>query len=323
MRLIYPYLKNKRFYNYKYDRPESFLLGTIPSIFNTVFNRKKISKEELAQWITKPQLVERSTVPRITWIGHATFLIQVGGLNILTDPVFGSPFRFFKRLLPPGISLNQLPPLDIVLISHNHFDHMEKMSLEILKFHNCSFLIPLGDKAWFIKKKFPKVYEYSWWEKHKIERDGILHDMIFSFLPAFHWSGRSLFDKNRSLWGSWMISHNDQHIYFAGDTAYGPHFEQIGIQFPQITTALLPIGPVEPFQWMKHNHMNGEQAVKAFVALKAQQLIPMHWGTFALGTESFLTPLDILKTAWQEYKDLVINKNVSVLQVGQTLVSST
>lgn len=320
IRLIYPYQKSKRFYNYKYHQPESFFSGTLPSFLQTVLCRRQPTKAELSKWINESPLPinERSIKPIITWIGHATFLIQIGGLNIITDPVFGTPSRFFRRLLPAGIIAQQLPPIDLVLISHNHFDHMDKKSLDILKDRReTSFLVPIGDKRWFTKRQFANVHEYLWWEKYKIERDGQLHDVVCTFLPAFHWSGRGLFDKNKSLWGSWMISYDTYHIYFGGDSAHGPHFEQIGSQFPNITAALLPIGPGEPFKWMKHNHMNGEQAVKAFISLNAQQLIPMHWGTFDLSSEPFLNPINKLDKAWSDHKDLLKNRELKMLKVGE------
>ncbi len=318
VRLIYPYQKNKRFYNYKYHQPESLLFGTIPSTVHSLLFRPKIPSSELAQWHTTVPVVQRSITPLITWIGHATFLIQIGGLNIVTDPVFTTPLRMFPRLLPLGITLEQLPPIDLVLISHNHFDHMDSASLHGLKRHaGISFLVPQGDKAWLVQRKFGAVHEYMWWEKYTVEREGQVHDLVCTFLPAFHWSGRGLLDKNRSLWGSWMISYADYHIYFGGDTAHGPHFHQIGTQFPAINTALLPISPGQPFAWMKHNHMNAAQAVQSFIALGAQQLIPMHWGTFAQGSEPFLAPINGLTAAWQEYSDLLLNKKLQLLKVGE------
>jgi L-ascorbate metabolism protein UlaG (beta-lactamase superfamily) len=319
--LIYPYQKNKRFYNYKYHRPESFLFGTVPALLHTLWYRASYKKQNFEEWIEhSPMVVERSVQPVITWIGHATFLIQIGGINILTDPIFGKALRLFPRLLPCGLTINQLPPIDIVLISHNHFDHLDKATVvAVNKASRPLFLVPQGNGTWFRKNNVERVQEYMWWEKYTVERSGDLSDVVCTFLPAFHWSGRGLFDKNKSLWGSWMVSCGMEHIYFGGDTAHGPHFEQIGQQFNTIATALLPLGPVEPTKWMRHNHMNAQQVVKAFIALKARQLVPMHWGAFAFGSENCFEVVDRVRVEWQECSDLLEGKGLRVLKVGGKL----
>lgn len=252
------------------------------------------------QWFSPEPLVARSASLQITWIGHATFLIQVEGFNILTDPVFGSITPFYPRNVEPGILLDRLPPIDLLLISHNHWDHMHRPTL--LKLRNrferwgTTILIPDGDERWFKRWGFKDVHPLTWGATHTIftaERE-----LRATFLPTRHWSRHGFFDLNKSLWGSWMISTDYQHIYFAGDSAYGDHFKQIAEHFHDIDVALLPIAPCEPHEWLAASHLNAEQAVQAFADLKARLFIPMHWGTFNFGCDVPLAPVQRLQKSW-------------------------
>lgn len=287
----FPIQKHNRFYNPSGEStPESLLFGTVPSLFKSFRSRLFQKKPKPAAWLHPQQIPFRSHELSLTWIGHASFLIQVADLNILTDPVFGEVSTFFPRILAPGIHLDTLPTIDYVVISHNHWDHMDAASLYALKERNPNMkvLAPQGDKAWFTKRRF-RAYELSWWESHADKK------CTFSFLPAVHWSGRGLFDTNRSLWGSWMIQATDRFIYFAGDTAYGDHFTQIAHEYPSIDVALMPIGPCEPKEWMLRTHMDVELSLQAFHDLKATHFIPMHWGTFPFGNDQFDAPIAQLK----------------------------
>lgn len=286
-----PILKRNRFYNPAGEStPESLLLGTVPSLFKSFTSRLFQKKPQPAAWLHPQQIPFRSQELSVTWIGHATFLIQVADLNILTDPVFGEVSTFFPRILAPGIHLDTLPSIDYVLISHNHWDHMDAASLTALKERHPSMqvLVPRGDKQWFTKRRFT-AHEYSWWESHTEK------NATFSFLPSVHWSGRGLFDTNRSLWGSWMVRAADRAIYFAGDTAYGDHFKQIAHEHSPIDVALMPIGPCEPKEWMLRTHMDVERSLQAFDDLNANHFIPMHWGTFPFGNDQFDAPIAQLK----------------------------
>jgi len=287
----FPIQKRKRFYNPSGESaPESLLFGTLPSLLKSFSSRFFHKKPQPAAWLHPQQIPFRSQELSITWIGHATFLIQVAGLNILTDPVFGEVSTFFPRILAPGIHLDTLPSIDYVLISHNHWDHMDAASLTALKERHpgMQVLVPQGDKEWFTKRKF-QAHELNWWETHSNK------NVTFSFLPAVHWSGRGLFDTNRSLWGSWMVHAADRSIYFAGDTAYGEHFKQIAHEYGSIDVALMPIGPCEPKEWMLKNHMDVERSMQAFQDLQASHFIPMHWGTFPFGNDQFDAPITQLK----------------------------
>jgi len=315
----YPQKSKNRFRNNAPNyRAESFLFETIPSIAQSIIARFNRNHYDSTKWLMPPSILPRSSSLQITWIGHATFLIQLNGYNIITDPVFGNIFSpFFLRLLSPGIAADLLPPIDYVLISHNHRDHMDKKSLYMIKEKNphVHILVPQGDKAWFDYHNFAYNSEHTWWEEIVISPS-----LRFTFLPAVHWSQRYLFDQNRSLWGSWMISHDDQHIYFAGDTAYGDHFVQIAHEFQNIITALLPIGPGEPSAWMKHNHLNSETALQAFETLQADHFIPMHWGTFALGTDHGEEPIIRLQQAWKQKQNNLVNQTLHLAKAGEPIL---
>ncbi len=315
MRKWYPQKKNGRFYNCSPSyKTESLLFGTIPSILQSLVARFTQTSYHPEKWFQDIPLPSQSTSLQIAWLGHATFLIQANGYTIITDPAFGNVSPLFPRLLRTGISANTLPPIDYVLISHNHRDHMDKQSLYAIKQKNPNVhvLVAQGDKAWFDYHQFTNSSEHTWWEETVIS-----HKLRFTFLPSVHWSQRYLFDKNRSLWGSWMISFDDQHIYFAGDTAYGDHFAQIAYEFRQITAALLPIGPCEPSLWMKHNHLSSETALQAFETLQAQHLIPMHWGTFPFGADHAEEPIIRLKHAWKQKREALSHRLLHIVKAGE------
>lgn len=271
---------------------------------------------DIGQWLVNSKIDRYATEPIITWIGHSSFLIQINKKNILTDPIFGSPTIFFPRILPPGIEPHKLPKIDYVLISHNHLDHMDRKSLLFLKQANpnLQILVPEGDQHWFIKRNFTQVYGCTWWKKYPLE------NIDFTFLPALHWSQRGLFDRNKSLWGSWMIQAKDHTIYFAGDTAYSSHFKDISKVFSQIDIALLPIGPCEPRKYMYDTHVNAEEAGEAFLDLKAHQFIPMHWGTFHFGTDAFETPIKRLQRWWKRNRSALHHKSLLIPRFGESLI---
>lgn len=314
-----PFIKGKCFYNNSDEKPENFLLHTLPSFAQALAYRIYVPKHDKASWIHQDTLVlPQSYKPTITWIGHATFLIQVGGLNIITDPVLGEISNLFKRLLPPGISVENLPKIDIVLLSHNHPDHANVPSLHALKKNNPDLLIltPLGDKQWLNSVGFDKVNEYTWWQQYTHHEEEIV---TFTFLPAVHWSQRTFFDRNQSLWGSWMITHEKNSIYFAGDTAYSSHFSEISVSFPSISIALMPIGPCNPDPWMRRTHVDAREAVRGFNELGATHFIPMHWGTFPFGTDRFDTPIKNLHIYWDKFNLETAPQRLHVIPVGKPL----
>jgi|GEM_PF-734942 len=244
-----------------------------------------------------------SIEPKIIWIGHATFLIQINGFNILTDPIFGDvkvgPMTLTKRAMTPGITLEDLPPIDVIVISHNHSDHTDTDALmAISKKYNPTIFVPEGNKSLFESMGFTHVIENSWWDKEQIAKNE--HTLSVSCLPAYHWSIRfSLGSYRRSLWSSWMISTDKYNIFFAGDTAYGKHFKQIGAHFPSIDVALMPIGPTEEGE-NTHQcyHVDAPEAVQAFEDLGARYFVPMHFGTFFLGKNTLEYPIQRLQETW-------------------------
>lgn len=276
----------------------------------------------------KTSLVVLNTVPNaiisnqadklcMHWIGHSTFLIQSGNLNILTDPIWGSATWLFQRSMSPRIAFDDLPPIHYVLISHNHRDHLDETTIRFIKQRNPDviFLVPLGDKLWFDRRNFGRVHEFSWWQEHADQRG-----ITFTFLPARHWSGRGLFDRNRSLWGSWMIQTPMKTVYFAGDTAYWRHFLCIRKYFPSIDVALLPIAPCKPWEHMRHVHLSAEMAIKAFVDLGARYFVPMHWGVFKFGLEGVNDAIVQLECVWRARQNALVN---CVLQKqGELFLSS-
>lgn len=311
-----PFVRNNRFYNSSDDSPENIFIHTIPSFIQSLIGQKKRFPDNAQAWCAKEPVVQQSEALKVTWIGHSTFLIQVGGLNILTDPIFGHPSFLFPRMLPAGISVEELPTIDLILISHNHQDHLDLPSLET--FNNIPILVPHGDKDWLTKRGFYKVEEFMWWDKtvYQGTANGRDYDIEVHFLPAVHWSARGLFDRNKSLWGSWLIRCNGQSVYFAGDTAYGEHFAAIGEEFPSITMALMPIAPCKPNPAMLKSHMDVAQSLDAFNELGAQVFVPMHWGTFAFGVDYFEEPIIELRQLWHTHQ--LSFKELCVLLAGQS-----
>jgi N-acyl-phosphatidylethanolamine-hydrolysing phospholipase D len=226
----------------------------------------------------------------VTWLGHSTMLIKAGKLWILTDPVFSeyaTPFPPFgpKRLTQPPLDMKDLPHIDIVLISHDHYDHLDLQTVrKLAKQQNGSplFLTGLGLKSWFkANVADAKVEELNWWDKIK------LSDANFTFVPAQHSSGRAFTNRNETLWGGWIAEYANKRIYFSGDTAYEAElFKQILQKTGHIDLAALPIGAYKPRDLMRFEHMNPSEAVQAHIDLKPMKSIAIHWGTFQLGDET-------------------------------------
>ncbi len=314
----YPHVHRERFYNYEGEKKANFLFSSLYMMLKA--NIQSLGKQHaILNWIDKKDPIAHSIKLQITWIGHSTFLIQIGGINILTDPIFTDLTPLFRRASPPGIPIELLPSIDFVVISHNHRDHMDAYTLKRLKEHvGITFLVPKGDKAWFQARNFERVIEHMWWDKQTFTASfDRLTQIEFMFLPALHWSQRGAFDYNRSLWGSWMIRCNDITMYFAGDTAYSPHFKDIAREFSSIDLAFMPIGPCEPRSWMKHSHIDAKEAVQGFIDLQANYFVPMHWGTYHLGMDNMLMPLDLLTDCWKERK--LDSKQLYMPKIGQRL----
>ena len=225
------------------------------------------------------------------WVGHATYLINNGDINILTDPIFSkraSPIGFAgpKRMIPPAMQLNDLPKIDAVVVSHNHYDHFDIWSLKKLYKLNPEtiFMIPVGDKKKLIKAGIKNVVEMNWWESLKVS------NTTFHFTPVQHWSKRGLFDRNKSLWGGWFMQTDALALYHAGDTGYSNDFKTTYERLGAPDYSFIPIGAYDPRWFMKDSHVNPEEAVQIALDLKTSHSFGMHWGTFTLTDEPVLEP---------------------------------
>jgi L-ascorbate metabolism protein UlaG (beta-lactamase superfamily) len=242
-----------------------------------------------------------------TFVGHATVLLQWKGLNILTDPNFAPRVIVPKRLVEPGIPLDRLPALDVVVVSHAHFDHLVKPSLRKLA-KDVPIIVPSGLAELITPLGFRRVHELDWWQVYDGEGFKVIH------VPAKHWGRRTPRDRDRG-YGGFVIERHGHHVYFAGDTAYFKGFQEIGRAFP-IELALLPIGAYKPPSF-RQVHCNPEDALQAFADLQARYMVPIHWGTFRLSHEPIHEP-----TAWlaQLIADQGVDDRVRILQHGQTFV---
>lgn len=264
----------------------------------------------VVQTIPAPSISDKMVV---TFVNHATFLIQVDGINILTDPIWAkraSPFSFAgpKRAHEPGIAFEALPKIDIVIISHNHYDHMDAETINKLEQKDSpKFIVPLANFEKMKSFGAKNIIELDWWEPIVLNEN-----LKITLTPSRHWSARSLWDKCESLWGSFFIETKKNKIYFAGDTGYGPHFLETFKRMGAPDLALLPVGAYEPRWFMKDAHVNPEEAVIAHMDLQAKHSIGMHFGTFKLTDEAIDTPLKDLQMAKEKLKVT----NFSVLVPG-------
>ncbi len=231
--------------------------------------------------------------PRITWIGHSTFLIGLGDHNILTDPFFSNrasplPFAGPERFVPPGLDIDELPPIDTIVISHNHYDHMDVAALKKLahRFPDARVLVPLGDGPLVRKSGFTDVRELDWYDTE--DRNGL----NITAVPAIHRSARGPFDLNETLWCGYVLSGAGLKIWFAGDTGAGPVFNEVAKRVGPVDVALVPIGGFLPRDVLRSVHVTPEEAVELARIMGAKTAIGMHWGTLPLGDD---TPLDAIK----------------------------
>lgn len=295
-----------------------------------------------------PFLKHNREIPAITWIGHSTFFIQIGGLNVITDPVWAGQMAFQKRLAPPGIPIEEMPPIDIVLISHSHYDHLNIASLKRLKGEKL-LLVPAGLSTKLRLKGFSQVKELNWWES--VREKGV----SFTFVPSQHWTRRNPWDTNSSHWGGWVIEQADKQaeaisvsrkeaaassdksgeyafdrvndasarplvsasptVYFAGDSGYFGGFKEIGSRF-DIDVALMPIGAYEPEWFMGPQHVTPEEALQAFEDVGARWFVPMHYGAFKLADDTPLEALERLEA--ERVRRRLSGDRVIVLPHGET-----
>ena len=291
-----------------------------------VFNEKK---KNLDMTVPQEHVVEKTKVlsdlerfkddDYIGWIGHATFLIKLGNTTIITDPVFSKnagPLIFGpKRFTEPALNLNEIPKTDLFLLTHNHYDHQDMSTIRRYPYKNSKVLVPLKLGKYFSRYKFKDVNEMDWYEEIKVN-----NDLKVTFLPAVHWSKRSLTDTNKTLWGNFLIEYKDKKIFFACDTGIGNIYKELGNKFGPIDLTLINIGaynfyPMMPYKDKSAYHTNPEEALSVAQDLKSKKVIGMHWGTFVLSLEPIMEPPVRFKDNAEKYG--FKKEEAIVFKVGQ------
>jgi len=255
--------------------------------------------------------------PTVTWVGHSTLLVQLEGVNFLTDPIWSntpSPVQFLgpSRWVAAGIAIADLPSIDFVLISHNHYDHLDLPTLKTLAQRNpqTQFLVPLGNRQLLEKKGIKQVHEFNWGDQMEIK------GITVHCLPAQHWSKRGIADTRKTLWASWAVIGEQRRFYFSGDTGYFEGFKQIGDKLGPFDLAAVPIGAYEPRAMMRTSHTNPEEALQAAIDLRANKAVGIHFGTFDLSDEALEEPPQRFKAAALE--SALGIKNAWIFSVGET-----
>lgn len=253
---------------------------------------------------------------RVTWLGHASFLLRLGGWTIITDPFLSehaSPWPPFgpRRFVPSALAANELPPIDLLLLSHNHYDHLDLPSLDALpRAAGARAVVPLGLGPYVASRGFERVTEVDWHDRTRFDR------LAITALPAIHFSKRSLFDRNRTLWTGYALETERRRLYVAGDTAYGPVFKKMATDQAPFDLGLVPIGAYEPRLLMRQAHTTPEEAVSIGRDLSIRRLVAMHWGTIQLTDEPLFEPPGRFRAAARQagYAD----DDVWVMKIGET-----
>ncbi len=308
----------ERFYHAGLKSDKSFW-----TVLKWSFNRPDAQYPEWIENKFKPELPQEVPVAKVaaTFINHASFLLQTKNFNFLTDPLWAkrtSPVSFLgpKRFRDPGIKIEDLPTINFVVVSHNHYDHMDLQALEDLhKKFKPVFIMPLGNASYLKDIKGIQTIELDWWQSTTITHNS--QTAKITLVPAQHWSSRSLTDKRKALWGGYVIEVDQRKIYFSGDSGYSKEiFSRIGETWSGVDLALLPLGAYEPRWFMKENHMNPEESVQVHLDVKAKMSVAMHYGAFRLSDELFGQPEKDLEAA----KKKLAVENYITLDVGQTKI---
>ena len=277
-----------------------------------IFNQEK---KKLDMTVPKEHVIDKEKVlsdlrkyqedDYVAWIGHATFLIKLGNTTIITDPVFSKnagPLIFGpKRFTKPALKLNEIPKTDIFLLTHNHYDHQDMTTIRRFPFKNVKVLLPLKLGKYFSRNGYKDVNEMDWYEEIEINKN-----LKITFLPAVHWSKRSLTDTNKTLWGNFLIEYNGKKLLFGCDTGIGNIYKDIGNKYGPIDLTFINIGaynfyPIMPYKDKSIYHTNPEEALEVAKNLKSKKVIGMHWGTFVLSLEPIMEPPVRFKANAEKY----------------------
>jgi N-acyl-phosphatidylethanolamine-hydrolysing phospholipase D len=276
--------------NPSYARPAFWTRWSfvIPRLFKSTFSSPEAFPVDANDG---KALRENAGTPTVTWVGHSTILVQMDGVSFLTDPQWSeraSPFSFAgpRRVVPPGLRFEDLPPIDFVVVSHDHYDHLDAPTVKRLwAVHRPHFFVPLGLRAWFAELGIDGVDELDWWESRTIK------GLTVVCLPTQHWSARTLWDQNERLWASWAVLGRERRFYFGGDTGYyAPIFQEIGRRLGPFDLGAIPIGAYMPRAMMQFSHVTPEEALQVFEDIGARRLMAIHWGTFNLASEPLAEP---------------------------------
>ncbi|GMT42060.1 MAG: MBL fold metallo-hydrolase [bacterium] len=303
------------------DKPEYrrlilFLLGRIYRGFTTRNKTCKILSWPEGFAKQKSWLDQNPNSNQATWIGHSTLLVRQGSIYYLTDPMFSemaSPFSFFgpRRYCPPGMDIDALPKISFVLISHNHYDHLDLKSVKrIYERYKPVFFVPEGLSPWFVKQGIDTAKELPWWSDYRIG------GLKVTSVPARHFSARTLRDRNRSHWCGWVVS-GARKFYYAGDTGYFAGLKDIGKKFGSIDLAALPIGSYDPQWMMKRHHLNPEEALDLFDDVGGRKFVALHWGGFDLTYEPYDEPPIRLEA--EAVKRGYDKSKINILRAGATI----
>ena len=288
-----------------------------------IFNKEK---KKLDMTVSSDHVVKKDKVlsdlkkfqheDYIAWIGHATFLIKLGNSTIITDPIFsknaGPLFFGPKRFTEAALKLNELPKTEIFLLTHNHYDHQDMFTIKKFPYKDTRVLLPLKLGKYFTKNGYKNVNEMDWYDEIKINQN-----LKITFLPAVHWSKRSLTDTNKTLWGSFLIEYKEKKILFNCDTGVGNIYKDLGEKYGPIDLTFINIGaynffPIMPYKDKSVYHTNPEEALKVAQNLKSKKVIGMHWGTFILSLEPIMEPPIRFKQNAEKYgfkkEDAIIYK---------------
>ena len=287
----------------KFINPGNIQAKGLKEVFQWMLQRKQGPWKEKSDspYGEKPSSTVTEGV-KITFVNHSTFLIQLEGMNILTDPVWSertSPFPFVgpKRMKPTGIRLDDLPQIDYIILSHNHYDHLDIQTLKSLyRIHRPKIITPLGVKAYLDSHQIVSATDLDWWQEISVS-----DSLVIQSVPAQHFSGRGIFDRDSTLWCGYVIRNHRGNIYFAGDTGYNEHtFKEIGARCAPVSIALIPIGAYKPVWFMSPIHCSPAEAVKIHFDVKSAQSIATHFGTFALADDGEDEPISDLALAMKQ-----------------------